>query len=81
MHGSTRGLKANQGRHYLYFLNKSTIFLEALGKGLLFWLLMLYYEGSSLDGSGLPSGIETRQCVAIRYQVAWFKRQGLPVWD
>src|SRR5438270_467153 len=42
-----------------FFLPKSTTFSEALGKALLFWLPMLYYEGSSLNNRRFPSGIET----------------------
>ena len=53
------GLRANETKNDDLFSAKSTSFSEALGKGLLFWLLMLYYEGSSLNDRRIPSGIET----------------------
>src|SRR5947209_5444576 len=58
-HGLRRGLKAKYCKNCLYFLTKNTSFLETLGKVLLFWLLMRYYEGSSRNDLYRPFGFET----------------------
>ena len=56
---SGSGLTGKETKNVLIFSPKSTSFSEALGKALLFWLPMLYYEGSSLNDRSFPSGIET----------------------
>jgi len=53
------GLSRKQSSYTCIFCAKSTTFQEVRGNALLFWLLMLYYQRSSLNDTWFPSGIET----------------------
>ncbi len=53
----------------------------ARAKARVFWLLMLYYEGSRLNGSGCPFGIETQEettLTRLHFESKWL---WLPVRD
>ena len=54
---------------------------ECLANACLNWLLVLYYGGSSLNGWGRPSGMETRNAQSIIPPITVSKWLGTPVGD
>src|SRR5437588_12911385 len=58
-HSLRRGLRRKETKNDCLFPIKNAMKKEVRGKGLLFWLPMLYYEGSGLNERRFPSGIET----------------------
>ena len=78
-HGLRSGLRRKEPKNDCIFQVKKSRKNEVRGKGLLFWLPVLYHEGRSLKDKSFPSGIETQYeilQVGIRVKS---KRQKLPV--
>ena len=54
-HGSRRGANMIQAKSKAFFRARIVLQNEPLANACINWLLMLYYEGSSLNGRGRPS--------------------------
>ena len=81
-HGSGRGANVISAKNEAFFHVKITQRKEPLANACLNWLLVLYYEGSSLKGwGGCPFGIETNAPNPSNTKLIKSKRLGMPVRD
>jgi len=78
-HGLRSGLRRKEPKNDCIFQVKKSRKNEVRGKGLLFWLPVLYHEGRSLKDKSFPSGIETSCKASGCGEVCASKRQKLPV--
>src|SRR5258708_23475939 len=78
-HGSRRANSTILAKNGEHFGKKIPSKKEPLANACFFWLAMLYYKHSRLNGRGCPLGIETPNQTASSSRSSWLNGRGCPL--